>query len=195
MGRIYRSMIAAKDFTSGTIILGFCFSMLMIYGMSGPFIIEHLLHYSAATTGNCSLVSGLSVCAGGLLSKTLIHKPFFKKLVTSVTIQIAGAVALALLTLQISNLYTLLAYVVVIHLLSGFIFNNMFSYCLMLFPQHAGKASGLTGGSFGIFAAVFSYGIVDIIDIKSQPLLAVGYTVPAIGVLLLLIFTRWNKQF
>jgi len=193
--RIYRDMITTKDFTSGTLILGFCFSMLLIYGMASPFLIEHQLHYTATMTGKCSLISGISVCAGGLISKSLIRKPFVSKLMISVILQIAGAVVLGLLTLQVSSLYTLLAYVIIIHIISAFIFNNLLSYSLMIFPQNAGKATGLVGGAFSIFSAIFSYVMVGLLNIKSQPMLAVGYVIPAVGILILLLITPWNKKF
>jgi MFS family permease len=192
--RVYWSMIKTRDFTAGVLILGLCFSMLLLYGMASPFLIERVLHYPAMMTGNCSLVSGLAVLAGGLLSKALIRKPFLPKVRLAAIIQIVAAVGIGLFTLRHASLYSLLAFIIVVHLLSGFIFNNLFSYCLMLFPHNAGKASGLTGGGFGMLTSVISYCLVAFLKITSQPLLGMGYALLAAGVLLLLVWTRWNKH-
>jgi hypothetical protein len=161
--------------------------------MAGPFLIERVLHYPATMTGNCSLISGIAVLAGGLASKALIRKPFLKKVVPAAILQIIFAAGIGLLTIRISNLYTLLAYIVVIHLLAAFVFNNLFSYCLILFSQNAGKATGLVGGGSSMLTSAFSYGLVGFLNIRSLPVLGVGYGLLAAGILLLLVTTRWNK--
>ncbi len=192
--KTYLSMVKARDFSTGVLILGLCFSMLLLYGMASPFLIERILHYPAMMTGNCSLVSGIAVLAGGLLSKALIRKPFLQKVVPAAIIQIIAAAGIGLLTTRYANLYTLLTYIVIIHLLSGFIFNNLFSYCLMRFPQNAGKASGLVGGGFSILTSALSYFLVAFLNIKSQPVLGIGYGILGMCILLLLVFTRWVKN-
>jgi DHA1 family bicyclomycin/chloramphenicol resistance-like MFS transporter len=75
--RTYSSMLRTKDFIMGIAILGLSFSMLMVYAMASPFLIEKVLHFSPTVTGTCSLVSGIALLAGGLLSKALTRKPFF----------------------------------------------------------------------------------------------------------------------
>jgi len=192
--RTYTSMLRTKDFIAGIAILGLSFSMLIIYAMASPFLIEDLLHFSPTVTGSCSLVSGIALLAGGLFSKTLMRKPFFKKIVRAIVLQIVAAVLLTLITIKFSNLYTLLAYVIILHALAGFVFNNLLSYCLIQFPANAGKTSGLVGGGMSIFNAVFSYGLINVLNIKSQPFLGLGYLVLAVIILVLFVFTKWDKQ-
>ncbi|TWI86774.1 MFS transporter [Chitinophaga japonensis] len=194
IARIYGSMLTARDFIAGLLVLALAYAMLLLYNMASPFLIETLLHYPATVTGNCALLSGVAVLCGGLLSKALITRPFAKKLRVAALLQLIAAAGIALFTLYHSNLYTLLAYVVVLHLLGGFIFNNLFSYCLMLFPQHAGKSGGLTGGGFGIFTSIFSYFLVGSLQVDSQALLGLGYGVLAAATLLLIVFTRWKQE-
>jgi MFS transporter, DHA1 family, multidrug resistance protein len=191
--KTYGSMLRTKDFTSGLLILGLVYAMILVYGMASPFLIEHKLHFSATVTGYASLFSGVSVFIGGSLSRMLIQKPFFKKLVIASGVQIISVAALLLLTGFYQNLFTLLVLVFLLHTTGGFIFNNLLSYCLIRFPEYAGKASGLVGGGFGVATAIFSSLLVNSIVISNQWLLTIAYGVFAVGALVLLVSTKWKN--
>ncbi|WP_219225534.1 MFS transporter [Pedobacter antarcticus] len=187
---IYKSMIQTKDFIVCLMILGLSYSMLMVYNMASPFIIETVMHYSPKMTGNFALLSGVAMLLGGILSKTLIAKPFFKKVLFAFIIQFGAAGALIILTSQIANLYTLLAYIMLLHTATGFIFNNILSYCLTRFPKNGGKASGLTGGGYTIFTSAFSYALVSLVKIESQVVLGLSYGILIISTLILFVFIK-----
>jgi DHA1 family bicyclomycin/chloramphenicol resistance-like MFS transporter len=174
---IYSSTIKTADYTLGLLIIGLCYSMLMIYGMSSPFIIEHVFHYSPVVTGYCALLSGVSLMSGGMISKALINKPFLKKITVAISVQLFFVLLMIAVARYSASLYTLMPFVVVIHLVSGFVFNNYFSYCLGRFSKHAGIASGITGGSLYIITSFVSYGIINTIHITNQMLLGVAYLV------------------
>ncbi|MBN9295414.1 MAG: MFS transporter [Filimonas sp.] len=188
---IYKDMLRTRDFTSGMVVLGLAYGTLMLYNMASPFIIEKLLHYPATVTGTCSLISGVSVLFGALLSKLFIAKPLVKKITTVIALQIIAVVALMTITGYVENIYTLLAYVITLHLFSGFIFNSMLAYCLTRFSSNGGMASGLVGGGFIIFTSALSYAVVSIVSIKSQVLLGVGYSVLILGILIFFLRTKW----
>lgn len=194
IGNAYRSMIRTRDFTSGLLILGLSYGVLMIYNMSSPFLIEKVMHYPATVTGNCSMISGLAMLAGSLLSKAMISKPFFKKLFIMAVAQLTVSGGLILLTLQVHNLYTLMAYVILLHAASGFIFNGMLAYCLTRFSQFGGMASGLTGGGYILSTSAFSYLVVKTIRIDNQAWLGAGYAVLILAVLTLIIRTKWLER-
>lgn len=192
--KTYGSMLKTKDFTSGLMILGLVYAMILVYGMASPFLIENKLHFSASVTGYCALFSGVSVFIGGSLSRALISKPFFRKLIIANSIQLVSLVALLLLTGFHQSLFTLLAFVFLLHSTGGFIFNNLLSYCLIRFPQYAGKSSGLVGGGFSVVTSVFSSLLVNGIFINNQLWLGVAYAVPAVGILALLVSTSWKGE-
>lgn len=194
IGSAYRSMIRTRDFSAGLLVLGLSYGVLMIYNMSSPFLIEKVMHYPATITGNCSMISGLAMLAGSLLSKAMISKPFFKKLFRMAVIQLIMSGGLIALTLQIHNLYTLMAYVILLHAASGFIFNGMLAYCLTRFSQFGGMASGLTGGGYILSTSAFSYLVVKIIRIDSQAWLGAGYALLILAVLVLIVRTRWRER-
>ena len=62
---IYAGMLSTTPFTLGIVMIGLAYSMVMVYNMTGPFIIEHHLQLSAVTAGYSSLISGLAWMAGG----------------------------------------------------------------------------------------------------------------------------------
>lgn len=175
--QVYANTIKTVDYTLGLVILGLCYAMLLVYGMSSPFIIEHVFHQSPVVTGYCSLLSGMSLMAGGMISKAVIKQPLVKKISAAVLLQLAVSVIMILVAAHITNLYLLMPFVLVLHLLSGFMFNNYFSYCLGRFTKNAGIASGITGGSLYVITSLFSYGLIETVSIKSTALLGSAYLV------------------
>jgi MFS transporter, DHA1 family, multidrug resistance protein len=192
--KTYGLMLKTKDFTTGLIVLGLVYAMVLVYGMASPFLIERKLHLSASVTGYASLFSGVSVFIGGSLSRVLITRPFFKKLMLANGIQLVSVLALLGVTSVSQNLFTLLLLVFLLHSTGGFIFNNLLSYCLIRFPQYAGKASGLVGGGFAVVTSVFSSLLVNGIYISNQVWLTVAYGVLALSVGVLLVSTKWQGE-
>lgn len=190
----YGKMLKTPDFTSGIIVLGLTYGMVLLYGMCSPFLIEQQLHFPATITGYCSLFSGVSVMIGGSVSRMLVNKPFTKKLVLASIAQLFTVAIMIPLTMYYHNLFTLLIYVFLLHSTGGFIFNNLMSYCLIRFPQYAGKASGLTGGGFAVVTSILSSFMVNTISITNQAVLGVAYGIIAVMVFVLLIRTKWAGE-
>jgi hypothetical protein len=84
-----------------------------------------------------------------------------------------------------------MAFTIVIHMVGGFVFNNLFAYCLGRFSKNAGIASGITGGSMYVLTSIFSYSIGSLLTIKTQALLAEAYLVMAL--VLAIIFTLFTR--
>jgi MFS family permease len=184
---IYLSKIKTVDFSLALVIIALSYSMLVVFGMTGPFIIEHTFHYSPVVAGYCSLFSGVALMTGGIISKILIKRSFFRKIVIATALQ----VSIAVIMITTAGLYTLMFFVLLVHLLSGFLFNNFFSYCLGRFSKNAGIASGITGGGLYILTSFFSYGIVNLVAIKNQAWLGLAYLVFAL--LLSMVFALFAK--
>jgi len=187
----YGKMLKTPDFASGLVILGLAYAMILLYGMASPFLIEQRLHLSAAVTGYCSLFSGIAVLAGGTFSRILIKKPLIKKLVMASVIQLVAVVSLITLSFSMQNLVTLLLFVFLLHSTSGFIFNNLMSYCLIRFPEYAGKAAGLVGGGFSVVTSILTSLLVNTISINNQTVLGIGYAVLALLISMFITKTKW----
>jgi len=191
---VYGNMIRTRDFAVGLIVIGSCYGLVVMYGMASPFIIERVFKFSPVITGYSSLLSGISVMAGGIIAKAFIKKPFTKKIKAAIMLQIIFAGLMISTSAFNANIYTLIGFTICIHTCGGFIFNNVYSYCLTRFSTNAGAASGLTGGGMYIVSSLFSYGLVNIYTIKNQALLGVAnLSVIVLIVVLLVVFNRFRK--
>jgi DHA1 family bicyclomycin/chloramphenicol resistance-like MFS transporter len=191
---VYSSMLRTADFVLGLVIIALCYAMLVVFNMTSPFIVEHVFHHSPVVTGYVALASGLSLMAGGIISKALIKRPLTAKVSVANGLQILFALAMIAVARIGSNIYTMMFFVLLVHLLSGFIFNTVFSYCLGRFQKNAGVASGLTGGVLFVLSSFFSYGLVGAVSIRNQGMLGMAYLLLA-GLLLgaFLLFRRASE--
>jgi MFS family permease len=190
--KVYGGMMKTGDFISGVLILGLCYALLVIYGMASPFIIEHVFNFSPVITGYSSLLSGFSVMLGGIISKSLIGQPLTKKIKSASATQVLLAVLMIVTGAFFSNIYTLVAFTVAIHICSGFIFNSIYSYCIGRFSHNAGTATGLIGAGIYMGSSIFSYGVVNVIPIKTQTLLGAANLIFIVAVVVL--FTIFDRH-
>lgn len=177
IANIYLDMIKTPSFTLGIVMLGLAYCMVMVYNMTGPFIIEHHLHLSPIIAGYSSLVLGFAWMVGGFIGKATINKPFFKRLAINTILQLAFVIVMILSLNFVSNLYSLIFFAFIIHIGAGFTFNNYFTFCLSKFPKNAGIAGGLTGGITYVIVSFLSYGIVNIFPAKDEGNLSYSYLI------------------
>lgn len=189
--KVYGTTITTVDYFLGIVIIALSYAMLVVYGMASPFIIEHVYNLSPVVTGYCSLLSGVALMTGGIISKLLIKRPFHKKIAIAITLQTIFAAIMVASSAWASNLYTLIGFTLIIHMLGGFVFNNVFAFCLGRFTKNAGIASGVTGGSMYIITSIFSYGIVSGLSIKTQSSLGIAYL--SFAILLIGVFTLFVR--
>jgi multidrug resistance protein len=174
---VYAEMLRTRDFVLGILLLGLAYSMVMVYNLTGSFIIEHHFQYSEVTAGYCSLILGFAWMTGGFISKGTIRWPFFRKLAINTGVQVAVAVLMLASAAQAESIYSLVIFAFLIHVGAGFMFNNYLTACLTQFPQNAGVASGLTGGFNFVIVSVLSYGLVNFLPAKDELNLAYSYVV------------------
>jgi len=194
IGSIYADMIKTTSFTLGLIMLGLAYCMVMIYNMTGPFIIEHTLHLSPVVAGYSSLVLGIAWLIGGLIGKATINKPFFNRMVVNLTLQVIFVIVMLISMRYIANLYTIIFFAFIIHIAAGYTFNNFFTYCLSRFPKNAGIASGLSGGINYVIVSFFSYGIVFLLPAKDEHNLGYSYFVLIMLSVIVMLILKVKKE-
>lgn len=173
--QVYGTMLRTGPFILGITLLGLAYSMVMVYNMTGAFIIEHHLQLSVVTAGYCSLVLGAAWMVGGFISKAMIRQSFFRKLSVNTGLQLLFAVLMLAAVRITDNLYILVAFAFLIHVGAGFTFNNYMTFCLTRFPGNAGVASGLTGGLTFMIVSALSYGIVQVLPAQDGVHLGESY--------------------
>lgn len=172
---IYIDMLKTSSFTLGIVMLGLAYSMVMVYNMTGPFVLEHGFKLSPVIVGYTSLFLGFAWMLGGFIGKMTIRKPFTRKMFINLSLQVLSVVIMLLSFYYVENVFSLILFAFLIHSAAGFTFNNYFSYCLGRFPQNAGIAGGLTGGLTYIIVSFLSYAIVSFIPAKGEANLGYSY--------------------
>jgi MFS family permease len=174
---VYAEMLGTGPFVLGIIMMGLAYAMVMVYNMTGPFIIEHHLQFSAVTAGYCSLIQGFAWMVGGFISKATIDRSFFRKMAINKSLQLLFAVLMLLSYRLADNLYSLLFFAFFVHVGAGFTFNNYMTLSMSRFPRNAGIASGLTGGFTYIIVSATSSSIVSIFPARDASHLGYSYLI------------------
>jgi MFS family permease len=190
----YAGMIKTTTFTLGLVMIGLAYCMVMIYNMTGPFIVEHTLQLSPVVAGYSSLILGLAWLTGGIFGKATINSPFYKRMVISLSLQVLFVACMLVSLRFVQNVYVLVFFAFIIHVCAGFTFNNFFTYALSRFPKNAGIASGLSGGVNYMIVSVLSYGIVFILPAKDEANLGYSYLVLIIASVLTMLVLRRQKD-
>lgn len=172
--KTYAAMLSNPAFTGGLFMLGISYGLVMLYGLSGSFILQHRMGYSAIVAGNASLFLGSAWMGGGFLSRLLINRPLTHKAWWAVAIQFGVAAGMTFTAYKVSNLYSLLIFAYLIHLAAGFTFTNFFTRSITMFPQNVGMAGGITGGATYVITSALSYGTTYLIRAENQ--LQLGYS-------------------
>lgn len=186
IGVMYKEMFITKDFVYGVLLLGTSFSMVILFGMSIPFIAENKYHLTSKTTGNLALLSGVSLFLGGLFNRYMINRSFTKKLSVSIIVQFAIAVVMLIAGIKTESLITIMLFVIMLHFLEGFIYNMYFTYCLTRFTNFAGLSSGFASGGAYIMTSLVTFILSHQLIIKSQLNMAVYYLIVVALMLLIL---------
>ena len=175
--KVYITMLTTREFVLGIVMLGVAYSMVMIYNLTGSFIIEHHFQLSVVTAGYCSLILGFAWMAGGFIGKATIKWPFFRKLAITNGVQLALGFLMVVSAGWAESIYSLVIFAFLIHVGAGYIFNIYLTFCLTRFPQNAGVASGLTGGFNFVIVSLLSYGLVNFLPAKDERNLGYSYLV------------------
>ena len=176
----YSSKLRTPDFVISLVILGAAFSVVNVYNMASPFIIQHTFHQSAVTIGNSSLLSGLALMAGGLLSKRFINHSLLTKMMIAGPLLLITAILMIITMYYQPSLVLMMTMVILSHMAGGFTFNTFYTYALSRFSSHAGIVVGIVGGGTYILASVFSYAIVSALQIQDALMLGFAYLIFAV---------------
>ncbi|WP_420846910.1 MFS transporter [Mucilaginibacter straminoryzae] len=192
---LYVEMIKTTTFSLGILMLCFAYSMVIMYNMTGPFIIEHHFELTPVIAGYCSLILGLAWMLGGFIGRALINRPFFSKLLVSVILQLMVVALMILSSYYFANIYVMVFFAFLIHVGAGFTYNNYFAYCLGRFPKNAGMSGGLTGGLVYVILSLLTYLVVAAIPAKNMAHLSYSYLVfIACSLIVMLLLFNLNRQ-
>jgi DHA1 family bicyclomycin/chloramphenicol resistance-like MFS transporter len=192
---VYASKLKTFDFSISLLILGSAFSMVIVFNMASPFIIQHIFHASAVTIGYCSLLSGVAILAGGLISKSQINRPLVTKMRVVAPLLIAFSILMIITMTYFPSLTAFMVIVILIHMASGFTFNTFYTYALGRFSANAGIVSGITGGGTYIVTSILSFSVVTLLHVQNLLMLGAAYLTLAVLIsIAFIIFTFAQKR-
>ena len=185
--KAYKEMLITKDFVLGVVFLGTSFTMVILFGMSIPFIAEHKYHFTSKISGNMALLSGIAILLGGMFARYHIQKNFIRKISYSIFAQIAVAVLMLLAGWFTDSLLGIMPFVILLHFGGGFQYNVYFTYCLTRFTGFAGLSTGFISGGAYIITSFWVFLILQFLVVDSQVNMAVYYIVITLLLLLILV--------
>ncbi|MEK6492929.1 MFS transporter [Myroides odoratimimus] len=193
---LYKMMLSEKRFMIGTLILGLSYSIVMIFNIAGPFLIENTFGYGSVVIGYCTLVLGFSWMLGGIIGKKRMHLDLKPKALKPSLVQLSLIAVLLITTIWIESLPLLIGFLFLIHICSGTLFNNFFTTTMLQFPNNAGTAGGLMGGLVYVLTSFVTLIISSTGAITTPTALGVRYLITAVALLLaiLYIIKLYNRE-
>ena len=171
----YKAMLVHKEYLLNLVSLSMLNSVLMLFALVGPFIIQSKLHYSPIVFGQMALLCGLAWFVGNLTNRLFIHINRNRKI--ALALKVAGIDLLIMLILALFwfNIYVIVIPICVLLVAASVIFSNLFVHSPTLFPKFAASASAFMAGAFGLFSAFICWLLTDSISTNSQTPLTIGY--------------------
>lgn len=193
--QVYKMMLSNTHFITGILILGMSYSIVMVFNIAGPFLIENTFKQNSIVIGYCTLILGFSWMLGGIIGKKRMHVPFQARVMRPIYTQLTLILLLLGVSYYMENLYLLMFGLFFIHICSGTLFNNFFTATMLTFPNNSGTAGGLMGGLTYVITSFTSFLISSSGAIDTQFQLSARYLV-LISCLLGIIFyvVHLNKK-
>lgn len=150
----FREIMTHWDYVGGVVCLGVLWSVVILFSIVGPFLIQNVLHYSAIEFGHMALLMGAAWFFGNITSRMMINVDFEKKIRFCLWAMLLNAlIMLGIALAQGINLPDLLIQTFILIYLGGIVFPNYFARNVAWFPHNAAAANALTGAFMTIIAS------------------------------------------
>ncbi|MCP1300483.1 MFS transporter [Chryseobacterium sp. S0630] len=154
---LYKMMLKNRIFMLGIFILGLSYSIVMLFNITGPFIIENTFHFTPVVIGYCTLILGFSWMIGGFIGKRRLTLDFKPRILQPILLQLILISALIITSYFTESLFIMIPFAFFIHICSGILFTSFFTTSMLYFPKNAGTAGGLMGGLVYVITSVTSF--------------------------------------
>ncbi|WP_228401593.1 MFS transporter [Chryseobacterium sp. PMSZPI] len=154
---LYKMMLKNRIFMLGIFILGLSYSIVMVFNITGPFIIENTFHFTPVVIGYCTLILGFSWMIGGFIGKRRLSLDFKPRILLPILLQLILIATLITTSFFVESLFIMIPFAFFIHICSGILFTSFFTTSMLYFPKNAGTAGGLMGGLVYVITSVTSF--------------------------------------
>ncbi len=183
----YKTIILHSGFMAGVFILALGQFEALIYPTVGAFLVENELHQTPIVFGYTALLVSLGYLLGTLANRLLFKKWSLHQLTCFgfVLLLLGALLQIVFAFIGHLNLWTILLPITLIGVGNGFIFSNVLTRCLQLFPYNVGIAIGLLSC---LLMAIASIGVFVISHIDMNGLVSLAVVFAVIVVIQLLSF-------
>lgn len=155
----YRQTLTHTIFLGSIFGMAIVYSVITIFSIVSPFLIQDIMHYSAIEYGNIALVMGFAYFLGSFCNRFFIEwASTYKLLIVSNVIAVLISFVMVLLNLEAHlNIWLVTVPTFLLFFCGGIIFPNCMAICMSLFVEIAGTASAVMGFLFVIATSLVSF--------------------------------------
>lgn len=151
----YADIFMHPEFLVGMTINGLLYSLIIVFSVVGPFLIQEKLHYSAIAFGHMALLLGVAWFGGSMTNRFLLHVELERKERWAFSSMLAISILMLVISSQLPlNVYELLLPLLAIFWLGSMIFPASFARNFELFTKASGSASSLFSGMLFFITAI-----------------------------------------
>lgn len=182
-----RMVLASPVFQSCFLAQGLCYSILLVFNIVGPFMVQNTLQLPPTAFGYLALAIGLMYFLGGISNR--IHHPRLptaeQRLRIGARVMTGSAVVMLVLALAVGlKVWTLTAPVLVMGFCAGAMYPTLMAKGNSIFPHIAGLTSAILG--FALLAVSSAMmGLAGFVSIHSLTPLAVFFVIIGFTVILM----------
>ena len=172
----YKMILSNKIFLGSVMLLALTYSLMTVFNVVGPFLIQNVLGFSPIFFGHIALLLGLAWFVGNVSNRLLITRMHTHHII-GVNLLIGLIVAIAMLVMALMEhmtVFSIVAPTVLLFITGAIVFPNSFGNALSLFPKLGGSASASLGSLCIVGAGIMS-GIASLLKTKSQIPLSIIY--------------------
>lgn len=145
----YRAVLSNKVFFGGVMILGLGYSLIIMFNVFAPFLIQDTLGYDAIVYGHIALCMGGAYFIGTLINRVLLRSFSANQVIRIGLLAMAIGSLILLFTayevkLSIASIFTPIFIVI---MAVGLLYPNCMGKCLSMFPNRGGVASAALGSA------------------------------------------------
>ncbi|MCX5539491.1 multidrug effflux MFS transporter [Paraburkholderia sp. CNPSo 3076] len=180
-------VLASPVFQSCFLAQGLCYSILLVFNVVGPFMVQNTLHRPPTFFGYLALGIGLMYFLGGLSNR--LHGPRLpspeQRLRVGARVMAGAAIAMLVLALTVGlRVWTLATPVLVMGLCAGAMYPTLMAKGNSLFPHIAGLTSAILGCALLLVSSAMM-GLAGFVSVHVLTPLAVFFVLLALTVVVM----------
>lgn len=191
----YQTILLDREYQAGLLTNSLLYSLVILFSVVAPFLLQNVLHYSPIQFGYVSLLMGFAWFLGTVTNRFVIDVPLFEKAKFCFWSMLAISITMltAALIFQL-NIYNVVVPSFILYWLGGVVFPNNFVRSIARYPKSTGSANALFSGFLFFIVAVAS-ALGTLLKSSSElPLAAAYVTIMILCLALFFIDQKASKQ-